>query len=36
MGVHNIGSRVSVKDETFNLNSVPSSARNKGDLIEDN
>merc|ERR1712168_389312 len=29
MGVHNIGSRVSVKDETLNLNAVPSSARNK-------
>ena len=30
MGVHNIGSRVSIKDEILNLNSVPSSARNKG------
>merc|ERR1719394_1114040 len=29
MGVHNIGSRVSIKDEILNLNSVPSSARNK-------
>ena len=30
MGIHNVGSRVSIKDETLNLNSVPSSARNKG------
>ena len=29
MGIHNVGSRVSIKDETLNLNSVPSSARNK-------